>query len=177
MIFFTSDLHFGHENIIKLTKRPFKDVQEMDETLIKNWNAVVSPADTVYVLGDFAYRLRKRLHDYTSALNGTRHLILGNHDRLPRVEYERNFHSVQSYLELDIGKNFIVLFHYPILSWNRRARGSWHLYGHVHTAGQMPPIADQRTCNVSTDVHNFTPVSYDTLAQTMIARNVKVTDP
>lgn len=150
----------------------------MNQSLTDNWNSVVTPQDTVYILGDFAYKMQKRLSEYVEPLNGTKHLILGNHDRLPMVEYERNFATVQPYLELELRpRTTIVLFHYPILSWNKKAHGSWHIYGHVHTAGQLPSIAHLRTWNASVEVNNYKPVSIDDLAKTMKTKSVDKKEP
>lgn len=79
MIFFTSDLHFWHANVIKYCNRPYASVEEMNEKLILNWNSVVSPKDTVYVLGDFSLAIRP-VETFTHRLNGIKYLVSGNHD-------------------------------------------------------------------------------------------------
>jgi calcineurin-like phosphoesterase family protein len=177
MVYFTSDQHLGHKNIIRLCNRPFKDIEEMNKALIDNWNSVVTPNDTVYVLGDFIYKASYHLSHYTSQLNGHKHLIVGNHDRLPRIDYEQNFETVQDYLELEImPREYIIMFHYPMLSWNKRARGAWHLYGHVHTAGQMKQVENMKSWNVGVDVNNFRPVSYEELKPIMLTKGIQTSD-
>lgn len=96
MIFFTSDLHLGHENCIRLCNRPFSSIEEMDETLIENWNHKVTGKDTVYILGDLIYRSQKPPEEYLRRLRGKKHLILGNHDRgwIRSCQTERFFESV-----------------------------------------------------------------------------------
>ena len=79
-IFFTSDTHFGHGNIINFCKRPYENVAKMDNALIENWNATVGPTDDVYHLGDFCFNGIQRWWELIGALNGRIHLILGNHD-------------------------------------------------------------------------------------------------
>lgn len=79
MIFFTSDHHFWHANIIKFCGRPFSSVEEMNEMMVKNWNDVVGPDDTVYCLGDFSMAFRP-VETFTSRLNGKKYLVPGNHD-------------------------------------------------------------------------------------------------
>ena len=79
-IWFTSDTHFGHKNIIKFSERPFSDVEEMDEVMIRRWNEVVGKDDTVYHLGDFAFLSTGKLRQLISRLNGKICLVNGNHD-------------------------------------------------------------------------------------------------
>ena len=81
MILFTSDLHLGHKNILKLCNRPFSSIEEMDAVLIENWNRKVHKNDQVYILGDLMYRNEKLPEEYLRQLNGKKHLITGNHDR------------------------------------------------------------------------------------------------
>lgn len=79
-IFFTSDHHFSHKNIIQLCNRPFNSVEEMDEEMIRRWNSVVAEEDFVYYLGDFSLSI-KPVEKYVHRLNGTKILIPGNHDK------------------------------------------------------------------------------------------------
>lgn len=81
MILFTADLHLGHTGIISLTNRPFSSVQEMDEVLLRNWNEKVHKNDTVYILGDLFFRNTVPASDYLEEMRGTKHLIIGNHDK------------------------------------------------------------------------------------------------
>ena len=90
---FTSDNHFSHRNIIKYCNRPFTDSDEMNNTMIANWNAVVSPDDIVYHLGDFAFEKdRPTLENLMSQLNGEKHIIWG-HNSIP-VSYHCVIHFV-----------------------------------------------------------------------------------
>jgi len=146
----------------------------MNKTLTDNWNSVVQPNDIVYIIGDFAYKMAKRLSTYVKPLNGHKHIILGNHDRLPRIEYEQQFESVHDYLRIEIDKQTVILLHYPMLSWDKRARGSFHLYGHVHVAGQLKQLDGQKAYNVGVDVNNFFPVSYTSILKIMEMRTIKI---
>ena len=96
MIYFTSDLHLGHANIIRHCNRPFSSVEEMDETLIRNWAKRVKANDTVYVLGDLMFRNQKSPEEYLSRLKGKKHLIIGNHDKdwIKKCKLEDFFESV-----------------------------------------------------------------------------------
>lgn len=80
--YFISDTHFGHENIIKYCNRPFKDVTEMDRTIIENYNKDISKDDIVFFLGDIGFN-QKPIKEIIPQLKGTKILIRGNHDRLP----------------------------------------------------------------------------------------------
>ena len=107
-IFFTSDTHFGHKNIIKFCpwSRGFlSSVDEMNERLIKDWNDAVSPNDDVYHLGDFAFMGRSATKEMASALNGNIHFIIGNHDKqiLENAdEFMGLFASMQHYKEIQV---------------------------------------------------------------------------
>lgn len=98
MNYFTSDLHLGHRNIIRLCNRPFATIEEMDETLIRNWNAKVTNGDTVYILGDLLFRNEKPAEEYLKQLKGKKHLIIGNHDRdwVKKCNLEDFFESVNN---------------------------------------------------------------------------------
>jgi len=154
--FLTSDLHFGHRNIIRIGKgRPFDSIQEHDEALIENWNSVVKPGDLVYVLGDLSIEttideIRKPL----SRLNGAKHLILGNHDRKKihlQLRDENLWQSVREYGSIkfdaaDGTKVFIRMMHFPILEFdgafkNYRCKEKYiHCYGHIHNANDYDAI-------------------------------------
>ena len=166
--FFTSDNHFGHTNIIKYTDRPFSSVEEMNETMIRNWNNVVTDEDTIYHLGDFAFSRNPEQFSYR--LNGVKILIKGNHDkRLPG-----GFQEWYPYREVTINKQSIVLFHYAMRVWNRGHYGAWQLYGHSH--GSLPDDPNARSLDVGVDCHNFTPISFEQLILIMNKKNFKPID-
>ncbi|MDE6030769.1 MAG: hydrolase, partial [Oscillospiraceae bacterium] len=81
MIYYTADLHFGHDNVIKFDNRPFSSVEEMDRTIIEHWNGRVTYNDDVYIVGDFAFKNERPFTWYLDRLKGKKHLIVGNHDR------------------------------------------------------------------------------------------------
>ncbi|MCH7826434.1 MAG: metallophosphoesterase, partial [Bacteroidetes bacterium] len=123
MIYFTSDLHFGHEKIISFCNRPFGCVKEMDDTLIANWNATVTKNDVVYILGDFAfYKEQDKIEELWNSLNGIKHWIIGNHDnngQLNNLYKLGRIFKPKSYDELKYNKRKFILFHYPIEFWNK----------------------------------------------------------
>ena len=87
-IFLISDSHFGHKNIIKYCNRPFDNVEDMNSTLIKNWNSVVDNEDYVYHLGDFGLGTKDELIAIGNKLNGHKILVMGNHDHMSKTAYK-----------------------------------------------------------------------------------------
>ena len=130
-LFFTADTHFGHRRILEFCPetRPYDSIEHHDEMLIQRWNEVVKPEDHVYHLGDVSFAKPGPTAGILYRLNGHIHLVLGNHDR--GLARDR-FTEVQSYIDLRIGKTHLVLFHFPIESWDQDRRGSIHLHGHTH---------------------------------------------
>ncbi|MBR0198281.1 MAG: metallophosphoesterase [Kiritimatiellae bacterium] len=171
MIYFTSDQHFGHFNIIRLCGRPFKSLEEMDATLLERWNAKVKPGDTVYILGDLFFR-SAQVEPVLKALNGRKHLIVGNHDHtwMGKVKVDDYFESIQTIKEVVVDGRIMTLCHYPMLSYPQARRG-WMAYGHIHNNirdDYWPLIVRRsRLLNVGVDVNNFEPVSFDE----MVANN------
>ena len=163
LIYFTSDQHFCHANIIKMCDRPFADVDEMNDALISNWNAVVGDEDEVYILGDLLYKgSGHKANTIFRQLNGKKYLIKGNHEKyLTNPHFDASvFEWVKDYYELDYKDSRFILFHFPILEWAHYWRKSVHLYGHNHRPRKpLSEIWDKRAINVSVDVNDFFPVS------------------
>jgi calcineurin-like phosphoesterase family protein len=131
--FFTSDLHFGHSNIIKYDNRPFHNIEEMDTVLIKKWNNKVDKNDTVYILGDISWYNDDKTFDIYNQLNGHKRLIKGNHDRL-HGKVKNCFESIKDYDEINISNKTLVMSHYPIHFYNHHYHGAIMLYAHVHNS-------------------------------------------
>lgn len=169
MIFYTSDLHFGHENVIKYCNRPFKSTDEMDGCLIKNWNSRVMPNDTVFIVGDLIYRTTKSPEWYLQQLHGTKYLIRGNHERYldnETFDSSRYFADVSQYMVISDGGKRIVLFHYPICEWYGMNRGNLHIFGHVHSPNSPTfKIMCQRdgAYDTGVDLNFYMPVTLEEL--------------
>ncbi|MEI9916264.1 MAG: hypothetical protein WDN29_11095 [Methylovirgula sp.] len=161
--FFTSDTHFGDARRIRVDKRPFKSIGEHDAALIARWNAVVSPEDDVYHLGDFAVTMdATAVESWLAALNGRKHLIIGNNDS-PAVTASKTWASISHYTELVIDNRFLVLCHYPFRTWHRSAKGAIDIHGHSH--GKLKELP--RQYDVGVDVFDYRPVS---LAEILASR-------
>ena len=170
MIYFTSDLHLGHKNIIHLCDRPFSSIEEMDAVLVKNWNHRVRPNDTVYILGDLMFRNERPPEDYLRQLKGKKHLIIGNHDRtwINKCDLSLFFESVTNLNFISDGKHQIVLCHYPMMTWPHITK-SFMVFGHIHNntdAEYWPLIAKtDRMLNAGVDLNGFVPVSFDEMVK------------
>jgi calcineurin-like phosphoesterase family protein len=156
---FTSDLHLNHSNIIRYCHRPFSDVSEMNDTLIRNWNEVVKPKDTVYVLGDFAWG--RSAGAFRKKLNGRVVLILGNHDRVkgPDSIYDAGFQEIHQLLVRKFQGIKVTMCHYALRVWPGSSRKDYCLYGHSH--GTLP--GHGRSCDVGVDSWDYYPVSFEAL--------------
>lgn len=167
--FFTSDTHFNHANIIKFCNRPFKDVEQMNDVMIANWNSVIGKDDTVFHLGDFCLGGAAEWTKILDRLNGKIYLIMGNHDlKNIRQGFISRFEHVAMQMRIEIGKKRIYLCHYPFLCFEGSYKDDvWQLFGHVHTrrsnsgidAGRLQYLYPTQY-DVGVDNNNFIPVSF-----------------
>ena len=170
MVFFTSDLHLGHRNIIQLCNRPFSSIDEMDQRFIEKWNEKVTDADTVYILGDLMFRNGKPPEEYLRQLRGKKHLIIGNHDRawIKKCDLSFWFESTSNLLYTTDGKHQLTLCHYPMMSWPHMVR-CYMVHGHIHTntdAKYWPLIQkNPLMLNAGVDINNFEPVTFDEMVE------------
>ena len=163
MIYFTSDLHFDHVNVIKYCARPFKDVDEMNETIIENYNKRVKSNDICYILGDVLMHNTEHARECLKRLNGHKYLVRGNHD--PFKDNDPAFEWIKDYYKLRWNHKKFILCHYPFISWDGKERGiSYHLHGHQHntpTYNHDMRAAGIKRYDVGVDANNFTPVSIE----------------
>jgi len=172
MIFFTADTHFDSPLLISVDQKysNFKDSKDLNETIIANWNKVVTPADTVWHLGDFGKAedgRAKNLLAILEKLNGNVCLVAGNHDpnNIWPVRKKLGCYTDLKELSVEIdGKTqHIVLFHYAMRTWRHSFKGAWHLFGHSH--GRMP--AYFKSFDVGCMNFNWMPVSLVEVSQKM----------
>ena len=171
-ILFTSDPHFGHEGIIPFMERPFASAAQMDETLIERWNEVVPHDGLVFLLGDIGFATSKRIVEIFKSLNGRKILIKGNHDSnysdkvlCSIFEEIYDLLYIRIYDAYSSKYRYIVLSHYPMLDWQSSFRGSWQLFGHLHTRSRiefdyLKSRLFSRQYDVGVDNNNFRPVSF-----------------
>lgn len=164
--FFTSDTHFGHVNILTYCNRPFSSVEEMNETMIENWNAIVAPGDVVYHLGDFSMGKKENIY-IRKRLNGKIILIKGNHDRKDSLLREAGFDEIHRKLEIELDGYKLFLAHIPMhldagdryypedLKIKPPENYDFFLCGHVHSSWKR----QDKTINVGVDVSNFVPLT------------------
>lgn len=184
-LWFTSDTHFFHENIIKYCNRPFDNKFLMNQALIDNWNSKIKPGDTVFHLGDFALTAStKEMDTLLNELNGVKYLIIGNHEKNAlQKEYIRNqwdgiYDIAEIFVpdeEITYKEQHIIMCHYPMIVWNASHRGSWQLFGHVHgglsNKGQIQHKPAQ--LDVGVDSHNFFPISYQEVKEIITQQSLK----
>ncbi|MDD4120571.1 MAG: metallophosphoesterase family protein [Clostridia bacterium] len=168
MIYYTSDLHLGHANIIKLCSRPFYCLEEMNEALINNWNKAIHNDDTIYIVGDLMFRTTNtRPEDYLNRLKGKKHLIIGNHDKswLNQIDATKYFESVENVQIIATSYGKITLCHYPMMSFE----GKYLIYGHIHGNKNDTYWSLLKTMenalNASVEINEYKPVNFDELVE------------
>lgn len=168
-LFFTSDTHFGHKNIIKYCNRPFESVNEMTNEIVSTWNKTVGPMDTVIHLGDFSFMKPDLSKDIRNRLSGNIILVRGNHDS-DNIINACGFSDVVDFLELKVSDGGIhqpvSCMHYPMAVWPHSHYWAWHLHGHSHGSYN---ITTGKLLDVGWDVWGK-PVSYQEIKDYMAKR-------
>lgn len=182
-VWFVSDPHFNHANIIKYCKRPFDNVEEMNEILVDNWNMVVSNDDLVICCGDFSLGSSNNAINILQKLNGHKILIKGNHEKsvLGSKEAKTYFDGgIYDLLEITIldeevsdGFQDIILCHYPMVVWDKSHRGSWQLFGHVHGMLDKDARLSPNQLDVGVDSNGFRPISYQEVKEIITINNLE----
>lgn len=158
----TADEHYSHHNIIKYTNRPFQSVDEMNETLINNFNQIVPKDGTTIHAGDFylgPFKTREVYGKIISRLNGSHIFMMGSHDKWlngPAPEI----------VEINVEGQSVIICHYCMRTWAKSHYNSWHLYGHSH--GTLEPIG--KSWDIGVDNNAFHPLSFMDLEHIMFVR-------
>lgn len=190
MMYFTSDTHFNHKNVIQYCNRPFANTREMDEALIENWNNTVKKDnEMIYVLGDFAFAGKEYTRTILHRLKGIKILVKGNHDKDAKTMLELGFDRVVENERIKVGNHNVLVSHFPyhpvrqhfVSGDDNKVQQvideevddrylhkrilddgkTWLLHGHVHTAWKIKP----RMINVGVDQWNMKPVGHERLVE------------
>ena len=187
-IYFTSDWHIGHNNVLKFDERPFRDLDHMHETLVKNFNYYVPKHGITYFLGDMGLCSNGLLKSVIDQLNGTKILVRGNHDGNTYSMYNAGFDVVTDKAQITVGKEIVTMTHCPLYgvfredttgmrnatpgeNWHKESKhkhrfsiedfGQFHLHGHIHARGKAngKAIVDGRQMDVGVPGNNYKPVT------------------
>lgn len=161
-VFMISDMHFGHQNIMKYENRPFANVDEMDSTIINNWNNTVKKDDKVFVLGDVSFYNKEKTTEIIKKLNGYKFLILGNHDNARSINWwkETGFDEVIKYSI--IYNEFYILSHEPVYLNENMPYANIH--GHIHHL----KYDSKQFFNVSVECINYTPINFEDIKKMIL---------
>ena len=168
-VWFTSDTHFGHENIIRYCGRPVRNAEEMNAELIRRWRETVPEDGIVFHLGDFAHGGSRLWNDILHALTGRKYLILGNHDmKQMKQGFMERFEHVTQQMTIRVGGQPVILNHNPFLTYGGCYRNTWQLFGHVHS-GPLSNLGKDlarlqvlfpRQYDVGVDNNDYRPISF-----------------
>lgn len=162
-VFMIGDLHLSHSNIIKYCYRPFSTIEEMNETLIENWNKIVGKEDKVFMMGDFALCGKEKIIEFGNRLKGRKTLILGNHEGASlKTYYEASFEMISKYPILF--NEFFILSHEPQYVQENGVYAN--IFAHVHTNPMYKSVSSRSFC-VSAERINYTPISFEIIKKQM----------
>ena len=172
MIYFISDTHFNHENIIKYCNRPFKNVQEMNEKLISNWNNTIKNEDEIYHLGDFALGRKEDAFDIANKLNGIKYIVRGNHDKWSTKMYEEMGFTVLKNAPIKLNEYKLLLSHIPVPD-KQIPNGYINIHGHIHNNRLYECIEKydpklysiDKHLKISCDITEFKPISIEKIVK------------
>lgn len=172
MIYYISDIHLDDKKIFDKCKRPFNDLAEYKNEIIKRWNNKVLKNDIVYVLGDIVEDNTPEAIEVFRSLNGEKHFIIGNHDLqvIDAIKKSKIFISVDFMKVIDDQGRKVCICHYPVMDWMEFNRNGMFVYGHVHNKTEANGKAyseikkyylDKPAYNCGVDVTNYEPVTLD----------------
>ena len=177
VVYFIADTHFGHENIIRFSNRPFTNVEEMNRIMLQSWNARVRSEDDVYIIGDFWFnggQGGKHYPDealrFVKQLKGQKHLVVGNHDKkaLSDPHFRAEFVEIADIIKISHKGQRVILCHYPMLAWEGSRREAWHIHGHLHARRNEASDylrTQERALNAAAEIVQYIPATFDELAR------------
>jgi len=171
-IYYCSDHHFYHKlmwNSVKISG--ISEVDEINKELVRRHNLKVQPEDTVYFLGDVIFckagLLSSYMEETVGQMNGHKRLILGNHDyrNAQRAEFTKYFETIREAETINDSDEIVHLFHYPILSWWNKQRGSYHIHGHLHGNRNCQEFKvlrlEERALSACLEINNYEPCTLE----------------
>lgn len=178
-LFFTSDQHLLHRNILKYSKRPFSSLEEMHDELVARWNAKVPQDGVVINLGDVSLGSAPDTLKLLQRFNGVQHLVVGNHEKtvMESKPCRDFFASVSHYAQVHLedaqanrDRQSVYMSHFPFEVWDRMHFGTWHLHGHTHNMLHTPDTSKRLDVGVDNPVCDFAPLSYSEVKAIMDRR-------
>jgi len=184
-LWFSSDMHYDHKNIIRYSNRPYTNLKHMQEGMIQNWNLRVQPNDTAFIVGDFSFAKDEMdIFVILNRLNGNIILIKGNHDHQHTINaFKKSIHVKGIYDLLDVkvydpdaqgNYQHLVLCHYPMLLWNKSHFGSWNIFGHSH--GNLIDESGAARLDVGVDTNHMMPYSYEDIKKILSNKDIPALD-
>lgn len=176
MKWFSSDWHLSHKNIIEYSNRPFKSIEEMDNTIIENMFTPLKKGDELFFLGDMSWSkdTYRRVFDVIPK-NISFHWIIGNHELNKWKRWRTNVTSTSELRHIKIQGNTVALCHYPMFTWNKSHYNSWMLYGHHHagkdtSTDKVQQYLRGKMLNVNCEFHDYKPWSETEIIEYMSAQ-------
>lgn len=166
MVYFIADCHFGHKAVIRMTNRPFVNVDEMNSFIINGWRRKVRNIDKIYIVGDMFYK-HEEPEVILKQLTGKMVLVKGNHDdSWLKQEHNKYFEDIVSMDEINTGSCMVTICHYPMMTWHHSTK-SYMVHGHIHNNVNSDfwnyLKGNNRILNAGVDINGFVPVSLDEL--------------
>lgn len=176
MIYYIADIHFNDKTVFNKCSRPFRNLKDYENEIIRRWNNKVSPDDIVYVLGDIAEDRFFQAIEIIKHLKGHKVLIIGNHDLLilDKIKESGAFEIIEFMLLINDNERKVCLCHYPLMDWVEFNRGGYHIYGHIHNKTIKQGNAyvdiknyfkDKLAYNAGVDVTGFEPVTLNEMIE------------
>jgi len=170
-LFFTSDNHFGHSNVIKFCDRPWSSVEEMNKGMIELWNSTVPEDGVVICCGDFLWA-KDEIDEFAEKLNGKIYLVRGNHDqcKLRDEDSSKKVTWIGDLLRISTKDGRFICSHFPLMAWS----GTYNVFGHVHTKKNGEISGSDRDVigrlrksqyDVGVDGNDYKPVKYEELME------------
>lgn len=176
-IWFSSDYHWGHRNILEYDKRPFDSIEKHDIHILNEYNKLVQPQDDFYFLGDLAFTKKREQLAWIESLliqmKGNKFFIKGNHDHSETIKlYEKHGIYLGEKKTITIGEDRVTLNHFPQRTWDKSHHGSFHIYGHHH--GDLEHTPWGRSLDAAVNIWGYKPINWNFTKDLLLKREAKI---